>query len=71
MQVAFGEHPYLFVNPRLKGKNFPPTEGATPGHWHNYGGDKIWPLPEGEQDEAQVKGRIKRAVKFVGKLPGK
>ena len=27
--------------------------------------------PEGVQDDAQVKGWIKRAVKFVGKLPAK
>lgn len=56
MQVAFGDHPYLFVNPKLKGKYFPPAEDATPGHWHNYGGDKIWPLPEGEQDEQHWPG---------------
>ena len=58
MQVAFGEHPYLFVNPKLKGKYFPPTEGTTPGRWYNYGGDKIWPLPEGEQDEQHWPGPV-------------
>ena len=56
MQVAFGSHPYLFVNPQLKGKYFPPTGAA--GKWHNYGGDKIWPLPEGSQDAQHWPGPI-------------
>ncbi len=47
MQVTFGGHPYLFVNPKLAGKYFPPT----PGRWFNYGGDKLWLLPEGNDDE--------------------
>jgi hypothetical protein len=47
MQVIFGGHSYLFVNPELAGKYFPPTEGK----WFNYGGDKLWPLPEGNDDE--------------------
>ena len=55
MQVTFGDHSYLFVNPKLKGKHFPPSD-ATLGQWYNYGGDKIWPLPEGEQDEQHWPG---------------
>jgi hypothetical protein len=47
MQLTFGGHPYLFVNPRYAGKYLPPT----PGHWFNYGGDKLWLLPEGNNDE--------------------
>jgi len=27
MQVIFADHPYLFVNPQLAGKYFPPTNG--------------------------------------------
>jgi hypothetical protein len=49
MQVAFNGHAYLFVNPKYKGKYIPPAEAA--GRWINYGGDKIWPLPEGDDDE--------------------
>jgi len=52
MQVSFGGHEYLFVNPRYYGQYFPPSEGAAKGKWFNYGGDKIWPLPEGDQDES-------------------
>jgi hypothetical protein len=47
MQVTFAGHPYLFVNPDLAGKYQPPTAGQ----WFNYGGDKLWPLPEGNDDE--------------------
>jgi hypothetical protein len=47
MQVTFAGHPYLFVNPDLAGKYLPPTDGQ----WFNYGGDKLWPLPEGNEDE--------------------
>ncbi len=47
MQVTFAGHPYLFVNPKLVGQYLPPT----PGKWFNYGGDKIWLLPEGNDDE--------------------
>jgi len=47
MQVTFAGHPYLFVNPKLAGQYLPPTNG----HWYNYGGDKLWLLPEGNNDE--------------------
>jgi hypothetical protein len=47
MQVTFAGHPYLFVNPKYAGKYFPPTAGQ----WFNYGGDKLWLLPEGNDDE--------------------
>src|SRR5215475_5111648 len=38
MQLTFAGHAYLFVNPELAGKYFPPTNKQ----WFNYGGDKIW-----------------------------
>jgi hypothetical protein len=52
MQVAFAGHPYLFVNPKLAGKYFPPTSAE----WFNYGGDKLWLLPEGNDDEQHWAG---------------
>ena len=51
MQVTFGGHDYLFVNPRYYGQYFPPSEAVRQHRWFNYGGDKDWPLPEGHQDE--------------------
>jgi hypothetical protein len=47
MQVTFSGHPYLFVNPKYQGQYFPPS----PHQWFNYGGDKLWLLPEGNDDE--------------------
>ncbi len=47
MQVIFGDHPYLFVNPKYEGKYLAPD----PSQWFNYGGDKLWLLPEGNDDE--------------------
>jgi hypothetical protein len=47
MQVEFGEHRYLFVNPKYRGKYFPPGDSSQKREWINYGGDKLWPLPEG------------------------
>jgi hypothetical protein len=49
MQVTFDNHDYLYVNAQLKGQlNSIDTEHH---RWYNYGGDKIWPMPEGSQDE--------------------
>lgn len=47
IQFSFAGHPYLFVNPKYSGKYFPPTQNK----WFNYGGDKLWLLPEGNDDE--------------------
>jgi hypothetical protein len=47
IQVTFAGHPFLFVNPKLAGKYFPPSNSE----WFNYGGDKLWLLPEGNDDE--------------------
>jgi hypothetical protein len=47
IQVTFNGHSYLFNNPKLAGKYFPPTADK----WFNYGGDKLWLLPEGNNDE--------------------
>ena len=42
------------MNPVYKGKYISPAEAA--GRWINYGGDKIWPLPEGDDDEQHWQG---------------
>jgi hypothetical protein len=47
MQAIFDGHPFLFVNRRYAGKYFPPSRTE----WFNYGGDKLWVLPEGTEDE--------------------
>jgi hypothetical protein len=52
MQVTFAGHPYLFVNPKFAGKYLPPSTSQ----WFNYGGDKLWLLPEGNNDEQHWPG---------------
>jgi hypothetical protein len=51
MQVNFDGHDMLYNNPKVTAK--PTTPGARVG---NPGGDKIWPLPEGSQDEQHWSG---------------
>ncbi|HJZ63394.1 MAG TPA: DUF4380 domain-containing protein [Candidatus Acidoferrum sp.] len=58
MQVAFGPHEYLFVNRQYQGKYYPPIASGAPPTWYNYGGDKIWPLPEGRKDEKHWPGPL-------------
>jgi hypothetical protein len=62
MQVTFAGHPYLFVNPQFKGKHFPPLNPGDQPTWYNYGGDKIWPMPEGTQDDQHWPGPISDAL---------
>jgi len=52
IQLSFAGHSYLFVNPKFAGKYLPPTSGK----WFNYGGDKLWLLPEGNNDEQHWAG---------------
>jgi hypothetical protein len=52
IQVTFAGHPYLFVNPKFAGKYLPPDSSQ----WFNYGGDKLWLLPEGNNDEQHWPG---------------
>jgi hypothetical protein len=60
MQVSFAGHPFLFVNPKYRGQYFPPAENTH--KWFNYGGDKIWPMPEGSQDDQHWPGPISDAL---------
>jgi hypothetical protein len=52
MQVIFDGHPFLFVNQHYAGKYLPPSGNQ----WFNYGGDKLWVLPEGSEDEKHWAG---------------
>jgi len=62
MQVYFNGHPYLFVNPKFKGQYLPPLGPDAKHHWFNYGGDKIWPMPEGDDDEHHWPGPVSDAL---------
>jgi hypothetical protein len=58
IQVTFGPHSYLFVNKAYEGKYLLPIPPSASAKWYNYGGDKLWPLPEGRHDEQHWPGPI-------------
>ena len=56
IQYALGEKEFFWVNPALTGKT-PPETGLDPdGGWLNYGGDKLWPAPQGWENDGQWPG---------------
>jgi hypothetical protein len=58
MQVHFEGHPDPFVNPKCNGQYFPPVEAAARHSWFDSGDDKIWPTPEGDENEHHGPGPI-------------
>ena len=56
IQFKLGGSEFLWVNPQLAG-NYPPSSGLTAeGGWFNIGGDKLWPAPQGWDNEQQWPG---------------
>ncbi len=47
IQLELGDQGYFFVNKDLAGKVLPESENNLKAGWANYGGDKVWPAPEG------------------------
>jgi len=47
IQLQLGDQEYFFVNEDLAGKVLPPEQNNPKAGWANYGGDKVWPGPEG------------------------
>ena len=47
IQLQLGDQEYFFVNADLAGKVMPPEQNNLKAGWANYGGDKVWPGPEG------------------------
>ena len=47
IQLQLAGHDYFFVNKDLEGKVLPESENNVKAGWANYGGDKVWPGPEG------------------------
>lgn len=47
IQLELGDQTYFFVNKELAGKVLPESENNLKSGWANYGGDKVWPAPEG------------------------
>ena len=55
-QFALGEKEFFWVNPGLEGKSSPETGLDENGNWMNYGGDKLWPAPQGWDNDEQWPG---------------
>jgi Domain of unknown function (DUF4380)/Cellulase (glycosyl hydrolase family 5) len=56
IQFKLGGKEFLWVNPQLAGQ-LPPANGlAADGGWFNVGGDKLWPAPQGWDNERQWPG---------------
>ena len=56
IQYALGEKEFFWVNPALAGKTSPETGLNPKGEWLNYGGDKLWPAPQGWDNDRQWPG---------------
>jgi predicted GH43/DUF377 family glycosyl hydrolase len=56
IQFKMGDKDFLWVNPQLAG-TLPPTNGlAADNGWFNIGGDKLWPAPQGWDNDRQWPG---------------
>ncbi len=53
IQLALGNQELFFVNKDLAGRVLPESENNPKAGWANYGGDKVWPAPEGWTDDNQ------------------
>ena len=47
IQLQLGDESYFFVNKQFEGKVLPESQDNLKSGWANYGGDKVWPAPEG------------------------
>ena len=56
IQFALGEKAFFWVNPALEGQSSPETGLDPNGGWMNYGGDKLWPAPQGWDNDEQWPG---------------
>jgi hypothetical protein len=56
IQYALGDKEFFWVNPALFGKTSPKTGLGPDGGWLNYGGDKLWPAPQGWDNDRQWPG---------------
>jgi hypothetical protein len=56
IQYSLGEKDFFWVNPMLAGKTSPETGLGPDGGWLNYGGDKLWPAPQGWDHDRQWPG---------------
>jgi len=53
IQLELGDQEFFFVNKALEGKVLPESENNLKAGWANYGGDKVWPGPEGWMNDGE------------------
>jgi hypothetical protein len=56
IQMQLGDQDYFFVNKYLAGKVLPAELNNSRSGWANYGGDKVWPAPQGSGDQNEWPG---------------
>ena len=56
IQYKLGDWGFFWVNKALAGTKQPPSRLGPDGAWLNYGGDKVWPAPQGWDNDAQWPG---------------
>lgn len=56
VQLCMGSKEFFWVNPQLAGTVSPPSGLGADGEWLNYGGDKLWPAPQGWDHDQQWPG---------------
>ena len=56
IQMHLGDQPLLYINPRWRGKVFPPDQNGPDSGWKNYGGSKVWPAPQGWASDEEWPG---------------
>ncbi len=56
IQYTYQGHPFLWVNKAFEGKVYPLTENNKLENWKSYGGDKVWPAPQGWNGASQWPG---------------
>ena len=56
IQYKLGDYGFFWVNKQLAGTDAPAGGVGPNGEWLNYGGDKVWPAPQGWDNELQWPG---------------
>ena len=56
IQYKLGDYGFFWVNEELAGKAIAESRVGPNGEWLNYGGDKLWPAPQGQATDQQWPG---------------
>ena len=56
IQYKLADYGFFWINQNLAGKPIPQSRLDPNGEWLNYGGDKLWPAPQGQENDQQWPG---------------